>query len=479
MSCPTDEHSLLCKVYGPAPWAIHELTPQVSDFSFWRDRMGDRRGEVVFGLIDHDGLVVLTRAADYPPGVYRVPSGGILHAETAIDALYREVAEEIGLAPSDFCMLRYAGGVEFRFVGDAGTISFPSYCFLLAPASRKDGDHSRQPPFAGASGDIGDRDKEDEIESCRAVSRHQLDHVLAQLRALEPPWEDWGRYRARSGDVVASAWESESPAREPGSGSGPGPAGDTRTGQGLPGLLDLSLAISPDMACYPGDDPPRRRLTQQRVPDAGGNSAPGWEVSEWSLGSHAGTHVDAPSHLFSGGQTVDQLDLSRLVGPAVVADCRRAAAAGRRVGVPDLPPAGQLAGKIVLLKLGGSADLASGTPRTDCAGLSAAAARHLTAAGVLAVGVDSLSVDPAGGGQEAHAALLGAGVPVIEGLDLRAAFSGAGWYFAGQPLKLAGAEAAPCRAVLWRAGGGDGEGGVRVSAQRDTDQQAISRGECP
>lgn len=460
MSTPTDEHLLLCRIYGPAPWVVQELTPPVSDFSFWRDRMHDRRGEVVFGFVTSDGVMLLTRGADYPPGVFRIPSGGIHYDETAVDALYRELAEELGLTPHEFAVLRYAGAVEFRFASNAGTLAFPSYCFLL---SQVGGD---APPAAkGRLRLSAETAAAGEIEDCCGVSRGRIGQVLADLGALVSPWDDWGRYRARSGQLVAQAWHAccDDPAQPfssgPGSAASPGPR-----------LLDLSLVVSPAMACYPGDQPPRRRLVQQRGLDAAGaagEAAPGWEVSEWTVSSHAGTHVDAPSHLFPGAETVDQIELGRLIGPAVVVDCRRAAASARPVAVEDLPPPACLRGRVVLIRLGGPACFDSGGSEPDHVGISGDAAKYLAGAGILALGVDSLSVDAAGSGHAAHAALLGVGIPVIEGLDLRAARPGTGWRFAGQPLRLAGAEAAPCRAVLWR------------DAGPGTEKDLVSAGETP
>jgi arylformamidase len=210
----------------------------------------------------------------------------------------------------------------------------------------------------------------------------------------------------------------------------------------------LSLPVSPEIVRYPGDEPPSVQVSMARATDSGGGAIPSWEVTRWSLSSHAGTHVDAPSHLFPGGQTIDQVDLRRLAGPAVVVDCKRATAASRPVAASDLPEATTLRGKIVLLKLGVAGDLVSGSPGPGFAGLTAEAARLLAQAGVMAVGVDALSVDPVGGGHKAHGVLLGAGIPIIEALDLRAVMPGLAGLFAALPLKLAGAEAAPCRAVL-------------------------------
>jgi arylformamidase len=206
------------------------------------------------------------------------------------------------------------------------------------------------------------------------------------------------------------------------------------------------------MAVY-GDDPPP---ALDVVHDRPAGAAQGWRVSALRCSVHAGTHVDAPAHLFAGGATVDQIPAARLCGQAVVLDCRRATAARRMIEPADLQCAWGLAGKIVLLRQGLARELAAGRQPSEHRGLSRAAAERLVGAGVQMVGVEALSVDgpPDEGGacDEAHRALLGAGVPVVEALDLEDVSAGQYWAHIA-PLRLAGAEAAPCRAWLWPDGG--------------------------
>jgi arylformamidase len=108
----------------------------------------------------------------------------------------------------------------------------------------------------------------------------------------------------------------------------------------------------------------------------------GANVARLSLGTHTGTHVDAPAHLLPGGATVETLPLAALVGPAVVveigADPARDAAA-------LLAAAGEC--PRLLLKR---------APRCAApAALSGALAARLAEAGLRLVGVDGPSVDAA------------------------------------------------------------------------------------
>ncbi len=412
------EHDLLLRLYGGAPAITHRLSDPVSDFAFWRDRMLDRRGEVVFGLLrgGPDGRMVVTRAADYPAGVFRVPSGGIAHGETVIDALYREVAEELGLA---FKVVAYAGKVEFEFASGAGRVRFPSYCFLLEQA----GDASKQPVEAA---------KDREIDSWQGADPDQIQSCVAGLLALTGRWADWGEYRARTTAVLAEAWS--------------GLRAGVRASGGLRFPHDISLPVGPGgAASYPGDPPPAVEVVRERP----AGSDRGWIVGRWSLSAHAGTHIDAPAHWFEKGQAIDRIDLRQVLGTAVVFDARRATAAGRPAGVGDLgAPPSVAAGAIALIRLGLSGEVAAGRLVPEHQGMAPETAAAMVAAGVKAVGTDALNVDPHGGSR-AHETLLSAGLPVIEGLDLRSV--PAGRYAAALlPLRLIGAEAAPCRAVLLR-----------------------------
>jgi arylformamidase len=174
-------------------------------------------------------------------------------------------------------------------------------------------------------------------------------------------------------------------------------------------------------------------------------------VSHLALGSHTGTHLDAPRHFIPGGATVDHLPLDTLVGPARVVECPAgpirpdslAPALGRD------GPAGRREAR-VLVKTGNSRLWTHGRFARDYQALTLEAARELVRAGVLLVGVDYLSVEAFGGDGGAfpvHRCLLAAGVVILEGLDLSAV--GPGRYeLLCLPLRLKAGDGAPARAVL-------------------------------
>jgi arylformamidase len=202
-------------------------------------------------------------------------------------------------------------------------------------------------------------------------------------------------------------------------------------------IYDISLPISNDLPVWPGDS------TVRIVRD---DSLPA--VSEITLGSHTGTHVDAPAHFFKDGATVDQLPLDALVGPAWVA----------YVPGPGPITAGQLAAADIpdgpirlLLRTDNSGRIALVWAfETDFVALAPDAADWLLARGIRLVGIDAPSVELAiERDGPVHRALLGAGVVIVENLDLTDIAPG-GYRLACLPLRIMGGDGAPARAVLIR-----------------------------
>jgi arylformamidase len=204
------------------------------------------------------------------------------------------------------------------------------------------------------------------------------------------------------------------------------------------GWIDISVPLKTGMVVYPGDAP----VLVERTGDvAGGDRV---TLSRVSMGLHAGTHVDAPLHLFEKGLPVDRVPLAALIGTAQVIDIRDAASITR----PEVE-AHLIEGRgIVLFKTRNSALWRQEGFSASYVSLSAGAAEYLVSMCVSAVGIDYLSVD--GFGQDelrAHALLLGASIPVIEGIDLSDV--GAGLYeCVCLPLRVEGGEAAPARVVV-------------------------------
>jgi len=165
-------------------------------------------------------------------------------------------------------------------------------------------------------------------------------------------------------------------------------------------------------------------------------------VSRLELGAHTGTHVDAKRHFIPDGSGAEELALDRFVGPCVVADATAVERAidADTIGSLDLPGGTER----VLLKTANSSLWELDFFSRDFVRLDASGAGALIERGVRTVGIDYLSI----GDAEAHVALLVRGVGVVEGLDLRGVEPGA-YFLACLPLKIAGCDGAPARAVLW------------------------------
>jgi len=204
-------------------------------------------------------------------------------------------------------------------------------------------------------------------------------------------------------------------------------------------IYDLSLPISAAMVTWPGDPPVR---VEPRLRIARGQPA---NVSELCLGLHTGTHVDPPYHLDDHGMKVDELPLEVLIGRAWVCSLE----SRLDIEVSDLQGAVPQGTVRLLLKTANSAlwHREGQEFTSDFATLTVEAARWIVKQGIQLLGVDYLSLErPGSAGHPVHHALLGAGVIVVEGLDLSSLQNG--WYnLYCLPLKVADGDGAPARAV--------------------------------
>jgi arylformamidase len=168
-------------------------------------------------------------------------------------------------------------------------------------------------------------------------------------------------------------------------------------------------------------------------------------VTALGLGSHSGTHVDAPSHFLPGGNPVDRIPLERLIGPAVVLDLPGELPS---VGAADLARHDLRGHRKVLLRTRNSAAGAAERFRPDYCALAPDGAEYLIERGVELVGIDALSIEPFGSADCAvHHLLLRRGVVIVEGLDLSSISAGV-YQLICLPLRLQGLDGAPARAVL-------------------------------
>ena len=205
-------------------------------------------------------------------------------------------------------------------------------------------------------------------------------------------------------------------------------------------IHDISLPVSESLVVWPGD--PAIHITQPSHLDRGDL----YTVSRLDLGAHSGTHVDAPAHFVRGGAGVDRLDLNLLVGPALVVHVPEAGVLTPEVMESlSIPPGTER----LLFRTRNSDRWASGEEGfwEDYVGVTDAGARWLLAQGVRLVGIDYLSVSTYTDLVPPHQTLLGAGVIIVEGLNLSSIAPGV-YQLVCLPIKLLNGDGAPARTIL-------------------------------
>lgn len=203
--------------------------------------------------------------------------------------------------------------------------------------------------------------------------------------------------------------------------------------------IDVSVTLRTGMVSWPGDPP--ARISHALHMELGDPCT----VSLLEMGAHTGTHMDAPAHFVRGGIGIDNMPLDAAIGLGRIIPIRD------RVSIkPDeLAKYHIRRGQRVLFKTHNSDHCWDTDGFTeDFVYLSATAAEYLVDRQVRLVGVDYLSV---GGfradGVETHLALLNAGIWIIEGLNLKQVRPGRVQLIC-LPLKIAGGDGAPARALV-------------------------------
>jgi arylformamidase len=206
-------------------------------------------------------------------------------------------------------------------------------------------------------------------------------------------------------------------------------------------IYDISLSISPDLPTWPGD--PGLQLEQYESMDKGAL----YNATRISSSVHLGTHVDAPRHFIKDGRTVEQLPLEVLTGPCYVAQLPDGIDAITSEVLDRTEITSEM--KRVLFGTSNSHYWARGESKfqTDFVAITEDGAEWLVECGVQLVGIDYLSVAPYEESIPTHTVLLQAGVVIVEGLNLSDVMRGFYDLYC-LPLKIAGSDGAPARAVL-------------------------------
>jgi len=202
-------------------------------------------------------------------------------------------------------------------------------------------------------------------------------------------------------------------------------------------IYDVTYSVSEKLPVWPGDPP----IAVERTAEISkGHPA---NLTRITMGSHTGTHVDAPAHFIDGGATVDRIPIGRFIGKARVV--RVDGPSIRATEIRRLDLAGVTK---VLFRTRNSRKLRRRRFDQGYVAVAPSGARRLVEKGIDLVGVDYLSVEPFANRRfETHKILLGAGVVVVEGLDLAKVPEG-DYELLCFPLLLKGGDGAPARVVL-------------------------------
>ncbi len=201
-------------------------------------------------------------------------------------------------------------------------------------------------------------------------------------------------------------------------------------------VIDLSFSLTNETEVYPGD--PKIKIKKFTVK----NENP-VNLTEITLGSHSGTHVDAPNHFIEKGKTVDEIHISKFFGEAIILETEKYLIDNKiSKKIIDENSSVINGAKGLIFKTGWSRKWGQKCFYQDFPQLDEETAEKIVKTGVNFVGIDSPSI----GSPEVHRTLLSGEVVIFEALNL-SNLTKRRIMFAAFPLPISGADGSPVRAV--------------------------------
>lgn len=201
-------------------------------------------------------------------------------------------------------------------------------------------------------------------------------------------------------------------------------------------IYDVSMTIEPSMMVYNNLEAKKPIFTNS----ANFSHASHYET-DLAMNLHTGTHIDAPLHMLEDGKTMDAYALEQFFRLARVIDLSQVE---DMIHKEDLTDKNIKAGEFLLFKTRNSFEDSFNMAFISVADDGAA---YLKEKGIAGVGIDALGIERSQPNHMTHKQLLGEGIPIIEGLRLKEVPEGS-YQLVALPLKIAGVEAAPTRAIL-------------------------------
>ena len=203
----------------------------------------------------------------------------------------------------------------------------------------------------------------------------------------------------------------------------------------MPKIIDISLSLYNGALVHPSEEflkiEPNRTFEKDGV-----------RTSKITLGSHTGTHIDAPSHFLEKGKTIDEINLDKCMGKCQVVEISEELQTIEKEHID-----GKINSKRVLFKTKNSKLL--NKPYTkDITSLSISAAQYLIERNVVLVGIDYTGIEASGSsGHPVHTKLLEKEIVIVEGLNLGQVNAG-NYELVVLPLRLKNLDSSPSRAIF-------------------------------
>jgi len=192
-------------------------------------------------------------------------------------------------------------------------------------------------------------------------------------------------------------------------------------------IYDISQEV---FSCqvYPDDPTPEKKIIKSM------EKGEVYNLTEFNMCAHNGTHIDAPFHFIKDGKTVDEICLETFVGMAYVAEHHGIVTGDDAATIIEKAKKQNAeATKRILIK--GDAEV------------SLEAAKVFADSDILLLGNEPQTIGPQNAPMAVHLVLLGANVILLEGIRLAAVSEGV-YFLNAAPLNLSGADGSPCRALL-------------------------------
>lgn len=201
-------------------------------------------------------------------------------------------------------------------------------------------------------------------------------------------------------------------------------------------IIDISKTISEDMIVYKNRDSKRIKRTIAMDYEKGH-----YYESRVDFDMHCGTHIDAPLHMIKGGNTIENIDLSKVIGHCKVFDLTNIEKYIVKDNIKDLDIKEN---DIIIFKTKNSYDIEY-NPKFVY--VEEDAAKYLVDIGIKCIGIDAMSLERDKPHHPSHKVILEKGIVIIEDLQLKDVEEG-NYFLSCLPLKIKGSEASPVRAVL-------------------------------